>query len=134
MDQKSKNCIDLNLVQKWLLKAGNDLEIVRQGLQAENVVTDVLCFHCQQVVEKCFKAYLISKNLNFPKTHNLSILLEKMIHDDVEFEKFEDIVYMTNYAVELRYPDDFFIPDLIETQEAYKNALRVFQNISQRLQ
>ncbi|NPU99937.1 MAG: HEPN domain-containing protein [Brevinematales bacterium] len=32
---------------------------------------------------------------------------------------------MTEYAVEARYPDDYFIPSADEANEAYRTALKV---------
>ena len=32
---------------------------------------------------------------------------------------------LTNYAVEIRYPDDFYIPDIDEAKAAYEVALKV---------
>jgi hypothetical protein len=32
---------------------------------------------------------------------------------------------MTSYAIELRYPDDFYIPSRKETEKAYADALKV---------
>ena len=32
-----------------------------QGLEANEVVTDTVCFHCQQAAEKYLKAFLVQK-------------------------------------------------------------------------
>ncbi len=39
---------ELDLIQKWKIKAEHDLQIVEQGLKNDNIVTDILCFHCSR--------------------------------------------------------------------------------------
>jgi len=46
------------VVLRWLKKAKNDLKTVKHLLTLEDTPTDVIAFHCQQAVEKYFKAYL----------------------------------------------------------------------------
>ena len=46
------------VVLRWLKKAENDLKTVKHLLTLEDAPTDVISFHCQQAVEKYFKAYL----------------------------------------------------------------------------
>lgn len=104
--------INKKILHNWKTKAGNDIRIVEQGLKTEEPVTDVLCFHSQQAVEKYLKLYLTAQNIEFKQTHNIAILLQQCIEIDNSFNALKDISYLTQYAVELRYPDDFFIPDI----------------------
>ncbi len=62
------------LVRNWLIKANNDIRIIQNefSLPESKLVTDGICFHSQQAVEKFLKSYLISKNIEFSKTHNLN--------------------------------------------------------------
>lgn len=114
-----------HVLNNWKIKADHDFEIVAQGMKAEPVITDVLCFHCQQAVEKYLKLYLISQHIDFPKTHNVGVLLEECKKSDSAFNVLDDVIYLTEYTVELRYPDDFYIPPLEELHEAYQKALNV---------
>lgn len=54
-------------IEKWIIKAVNDLKVAEHELrQPENeIITDAVCFHCQQTVEKLLKAYLASKDKDF---------------------------------------------------------------------
>jgi HEPN domain-containing protein len=113
------------LVNKWLMKAENDLKTARQGFKAEEVITDTICYHCQQTAEKYLKAYLVSKDITPEKTHKIEELLEYCSKFDPSFEKVNDAAILTEYAVELRYPDNFYIPSLEEAQEAYNLAQNV---------
>jgi HEPN domain-containing protein len=113
------------VVKKWLLKAGNDLKTAMHGFKAKKIITDSICFHCQQAVEKYLKAYLISRNIAPVKTHKIEVLLAECIKFDLTFNELQDSSILTEYAVELRYPDDFYIPDIEEAKDAYKLAKKV---------
>jgi hypothetical protein len=55
----------------WLDRAATDIRAAQHGMKAEPpLVADVL-FHCQQAVEKCFKAFLAWHDVAFRKTHSL---------------------------------------------------------------
>lgn len=60
-------------LKRWLIKANNDLKVAEHELKMplEERVTEAVCFHSQQAVEKFLKAYLITQNIAFGKTHNL---------------------------------------------------------------
>jgi len=38
-------------IEKWILKAENDLKIAKDEILTENPATDAICFHAQQCVE-----------------------------------------------------------------------------------
>lgn len=117
--------IDKEILLNWKIKADNDIKIVEQGLKSDEPITDILCFHCQQAVEKYLKLFLTANRIEYKSTHNIAILLQQCMEIDDSFRSFKEISYLTQYAVELRYPDDFYIPDLSETKNAYKLALKV---------
>jgi HEPN domain-containing protein len=66
----------VKLVKVWIKKAENDLKTAIDELNTENPATDTICFHAQQCIEKYLKAYLIFHQKNFPKTHNISKIIE----------------------------------------------------------
>ena len=121
------------LITNWKIKVDNDLKIVEIGLTTDKLIGDVLCFHCQQCVEKYLKLFLIYNEIDFPKTHNISILLEECKKLDSNFDILQDVVYLTEYAVEIRCPDNFYIPDKEETENAYKKALKVKNFVSKKI-
>ena len=67
------------------------------------------------------KAYLASKNIDFGKTHNLEFLLELCRKQDADFENL-NVGDLSFYAVEVRYPDEFYIPPVAEAKECFKIA------------
>jgi HEPN domain-containing protein len=122
-------------IKKWLLKADNDLKVAENEmrLSPEETVTDAVCFHSQQAVEKFLKAYLITKNVEFGKTHNLEFLLELCVKEDKEFAEIE-VGNLTFYSVEVRYPDEFYIPSLNESKECIEIARKVKRFVLEKLQ
>ena len=121
------------LIANWKLKADNDIGIVEIGLVSDKVITDVLCFHCQQCVEKYLKLFLIYHSIDYPKTHNIAILLEECKKVDSNFDKLQNVVYLTEYAVEVRYPNDFYIPEIDEVKKAYDGALRTKKFVVEKI-
>ena len=74
---------------------------------------------------KVFEVIFGSKNVDPQKTHNIAILLKKCREFDLAFEQLSGLEYLTDYAVELRYPDTFYVPNPDEAIEAAENAKRV---------
>jgi HEPN domain-containing protein len=120
------------IVNKWILKAEHDLKAADQMLRADEPITDAACFHCQQAVEKYLKAYLVSRGVAPEKTHKLERLIEECSKWDKAFISLAKTVVLSEYAVESRYPDDFFIPSLDEANRALALAREVKQFLVNR--
>jgi HEPN domain-containing protein len=58
-------------IESWLNKAEHDLISAQRLLEIEPMILDNACFHCQQAVEKCLKAYLIYNGFDIERTHNI---------------------------------------------------------------
>jgi HEPN domain-containing protein len=90
--------------------------------------TSTICFHAQQAVEKYFKAFLVYYDIDFPKTHDVDyLLLECQKIDDVNFNF--DLKSLTEFGVSVRYPDDLYIPGIIETKEYIEIAKAVKEKV-----
>ena len=110
---------ELDLARQWVQKAENDLLNADNNLRAENIPLDTVCFHCQQAAEKLLKAVLIANNIMPSRTHDLMILLENvLIIDSTATVLRVPLANLMPYAVEIRYPDDWFMPSLEDAQEA----------------
>ena len=117
---------DLVLARQWMAKAHNDLLDAENNLNAAEKPLDTICFHCQQAAEKILKGFLVSQGCPFPPVHDLLLLLEKVTGFSSEAEKLRDSLALLNpYAVEVRYPDDCFMPALTDAQEAKSAADKV---------
>lgn len=75
--------------EDWLDKAKNDLmaAVAILGFY-EEPPTDTICYHCHQVAEKCFKAFVIAKTSTLHPIHNLNQLLKKCLLQESRFERF----------------------------------------------
>jgi len=118
----------------WLIKANNDIRIIQNefSLPEERIVTDAVCFHAQQAVEKFLKSFLISKNTEFSKTHNLNLLLSKCIFLDKEFEIL-DLGNLNYYGIDVRYGEELYLPSNNEAKEAFEIASKVKEFVLMKL-
>jgi len=66
-------------IRLWIEKAEQDF--VSAGILSKRraKLNDVVCFHSQQCVEKYLKALLIHHRVRFPKTHDLTELLNLLL-------------------------------------------------------
>lgn len=113
------------IIGQWLAKGDNDLKTAAFGLTADEPITDTICFHCQQAVEKYLKMYLVSKGDEPVITHNIAVLVAKCGQYDPAFSELSKYDFLTGYAVTLRYPDDFYMPEVDEAREALSAAEEV---------
>jgi HEPN domain-containing protein len=115
------------VVLRWLKKAENDLKTVKHLLTLEDAPMDVISFHCQQAVEKYFKAYLTLIDVRVTKTHDLETILALCIEKDTKFERLDKdgISKLTFYAVEIRYPEEYIEFSIEEARELYETAKEV---------
>jgi HEPN domain-containing protein len=75
---------------------------------------------------------LTFKEVDFGRTHNLEMLLKLCVEKDKDFQNL-DVGDLTFYAVEVRYPDDFYIPPLEEAKECFKIASKVKEFVLKKL-
>jgi len=115
---------EIKYLEQWLEKAEHDLIAAQLIIDIQPIILDVACFHCQQAVEKYLKSFLVCKKQDFPKTHNLDILLKQCTNLNNSFAGI-DISNLEDFAVRGRYPHDFISPTPEETQHFYEIALSV---------
>lgn len=109
---RDMNDDERNYLKQWLEKAEHDLLAARLILDHQPIVLDIGCFHCQQAVEKYLKIFLIFHKKDFPKTHNIDLLINSCSSNNDRFKEV-DLKNLEDFAVRGRYPHDFFLP-LIE--------------------
>ncbi|MBI2760835.1 MAG: HEPN domain-containing protein [Chloroflexi bacterium] len=93
------------LTEEWITKAEGDLKIADSEMRGPNPVADVVCFLCQQTVEKYLKARLTDQSVVFPRTHDLEALANLCLPTAPELgQSMNDLRYLTTFGVEERYP------------------------------
>jgi HEPN domain-containing protein len=113
------------VVREWVHKAENDLQAAIRLLRSgEGFPADAVCFHAEQWVEKYLKAYLTWAAIDFPKTHDIRLLLSLLPEDTRPELTAEEQRKLTAYATGARYPGWEDIPPS-EAEYAVKLARRV---------
>ena len=84
-----------------------DLVLAQHALRMdEQSPYRLVAYHAQQCAEKYFKAYLVHHGVDFPFTHNMSLLLELCTKSADWAELLEDAESLTRYAITTRYPSE----------------------------
>jgi HEPN domain-containing protein len=123
-------------VRAWLSKAESDIKNAQIILSSKDTSLpfDTVCFHCQQASEKYLKAYLIYHNRTFPYSHNLADIVAVCMEVDRSFASIQrKAEILTPYAVEIRYPDDFYMPTKQEAEESLAITTEIKDFIFARL-
>ena len=94
------------LTREWVGKAENDFKVAAQILRRrKDVVPDAACFFSQQCVEKYLKARLVEAAINFPRTHDLLLILNLCLQVEPLWSAYSKVVDdLADYAVDFRYP------------------------------
>jgi len=66
------------LVLQWLDKAAADFDAAEQLCAQGDRFREIIAFLCQQAVEKYLKAFLVRHQIEFPKTHDIAKLLDRV--------------------------------------------------------
>ena len=89
--------------KEWLQKAEEDYNAVVKLEPAETPY--VICFHCQQCIEKYLKAFLTVYGEVPPPTHNLIRLNSIATEYEKSLDQIRDSLEELNpYSVAIRYP------------------------------
>ena len=95
----------IETIKEWIKYAEMDRGTAEYENKRVDKPFEIICYHCQQSVEKYLKACLIMYGYAVYKSHDLYELLGNCIKENEEFEKIKDeCISLTNYAVETRYP------------------------------
>lgn len=101
------------MVKMWLQKSSEDLRTAKLlASQSTDEFFGPAVFHAQQAAEKAIKGFLACQKIRFPKTHDLSILIQIVATADSELAKaLEPSVILTRFAVAYRYPEEVDPPE-----------------------
>ncbi len=86
-----------------LSAAHRDLRALRGMFDAHVFVDEIFGFHAQQAVEKALKAWLAFFDVQYPRTHDLTLLLSLLEANGQDVNGFQDLVELNPYAVQYRY-------------------------------
>jgi len=93
------------LTRQWIAIAEEDLLNAEHTLTLrENCPVSTVCFHAQQCAEKYLKALLTCREIEFPKTHDLVALYNRLGKESGVDTQVADLQPLNRYSVESRYP------------------------------
>jgi len=121
-----------NETKNWIYFADNDIHMISNNIDTEDPeATGAIAVFCQQAAEKYFKAYLIEHSVDFPKTHDLLNLYNK-VKTIKDWNIDETILASLNgLYIKTRYPSDIGsmpngnMPTIEETKEFIEFTKRV---------
>jgi HEPN domain-containing protein len=96
--------VDRRIIEEWLVKADEDFGFA-SSLLDESPYYAQLCFHYQQAAEKYLKAFIVARELEFRKIHDLLELLDICHMKDASlYEIKEACIYLRAFYIDTRYP------------------------------
>lgn len=117
----------LRKVQQWLTFADEDLRLAQHGLTMTIAPPPyrLIAYHAQQCAEKCLKAFLVLRDVDFPFTHNLAHLLDLCATHGAWAATLRDAEELTPFAITARYPGEDEEVTRAEALRAIETAERV---------
>jgi HEPN domain-containing protein len=93
------------LTREWLRKGDDDRRAARKLSCSRPPVHDIVCFHCQQAVEKYLKGLLHERGQHTPKIHILEDLIDRLLPHAPSLKPLRlPVSRQTKFAVQYRYP------------------------------
>jgi len=120
-------------IKDWIAKANEDLLVINRLTERSIIATSAICFHCQQLVEKILKAYLIANGKEIKKTHNIEFLLSECADFDNEFDEINP-KNLSDFGVEVRYPGDMYLPSESEAIEYKQLAIEIKDLVTAKIE
>ncbi|WFA10459.1 HEPN domain-containing protein [Tissierella sp. Yu-01] len=109
------------------------LEMAKKDLRGAEILFEykadygLVCFHCQQTIEKYLKGYLLYKTGVLQEGHSLIKLCKKAAEFNIEFKRYiKDCAFVSTYYIETRYPAE---DPLIITEDEVKMCLDITMSI-----
>lgn len=120
----------------WFTNAEDDL-LAAKKLISEDRLTNVVAFHCQQCIEKCFKAVIEEQGKASIKSHDL---LRLQLYADIQLSETETILLgiINEVYIDARYPGDQGLlphgkPTIIEVETFIRFSEMLFKNLKNQI-
>lgn len=125
--------------RQWLEYAARDLKAAELILE-DPYLTNICLYHCQQTIEKSFKAILEESSLRVPRIHSVTTLYDKLPADaKAEIPvKINVMSTVDDIYIDARYPTDLGLlpngfPSLKQAKDIYKVSKRIFIDVDNYL-
>ena len=123
-----------DLVNEWLEIARDEYEAALFLFEKKHrKPLEVICYLCQQSVEKSLKGYLCAQDAEIPKIHALKVLCDLCGEFNREFLMFfRACEQIETYATGTRYPNRIEV-DEHDAKAALSNASEVLKFVSEQI-
>jgi HEPN domain-containing protein len=95
----------INTPQEWYILAERDFAVAEYlASNMRPIPMEIICFHCQQAVEKYLKGVITLRGEEPPYTHDLAVLCKLCEKHSAEFSKISaSCSIITQFGVQPRY-------------------------------
>ncbi|MBI4680278.1 MAG: HEPN domain-containing protein [Nitrospirae bacterium] len=120
------------IAREWIGHAEEDLRLAKHAFKlSSSCPYKLVAFHAQQCAEKYLKAFLTIKNVDFPYTHNISLLLELCSSYADWAKDLHEAEDLTPYAITARYPgkDKVTKKDAVKAVETANKVRKIIRKV-----
>lgn len=112
------------LANGWLRRARADLS-VGSIVDDERLAPEIVAFHAQQAAEKALKALLVLRQVDFPRTHVIGLLVHLCEAAGLKLPESVAVeaASLTRYAVATRYPGEVLGRGISSRARAVRQAI-----------
>lgn len=116
--------------REWFDMAKKDMKSA-EILYEHDADNGIVCFHCQQSIEKYLKGFLINFTGELQEGHNLVKLCKKSItYNHSLYKLIKDMAFVNTYYIETRYPaEDPLLVNKEDAEECIRIAKEVIKKI-----
>jgi HEPN domain-containing protein len=120
-------------VNEWIEFAKRDFDTAVFLKTMYPAPFEIICYHCEQAVEKLLKGFLILNDDEFDKTHDLLHLNKKCISHDKGFDIItKECADLTIYGVNVRYPGNIHLK-VEDAEKAINDAAKIKEFILNKI-
>ena len=122
-------------VLRWIKIADEDLILAKHAFTIQtNIPYRLIGYHAQQCAEKYLKAFLVSRLIDFPYTHNIEMLLNLCNKEINLGDELDRAIILSRYAIAKRYPGDYQEIKKEEAEDAVQLAELTRQKVRVQLE
>ena len=115
---------------RWLRFSREDLDVAGLLLTRRPMASRHVCWLSQQAAEKALKAALVLEGIEFPFTHDLDALRNRLPEGWSVRTTHSDLAELTQGAVETRYPGDWSEATESDALHAVKESSAVHDSVA----
>jgi len=114
-------------------KAADDMALLVEVITSAQVSDEIFGFHCQQAAEKLLKALLSASAVDFPRSHNLRLLMDMLADSGNSLPgDLADLDLLTPYGTLFRY-ESLSVDAVLDRQRFLKMIRVLYQLVENSL-